>query len=650
MKRSSPFARPIAFLVLAVVGSLTAFASPALQQQQSPAFRSGVAIVRLAVTVLDAERRPVRDLAASDFEIIEDGQPQRVALLQAIDIGSPNDSTVNEPAGPEIFRVSDSISHARALVIFLDDVHIAGRDTAAARRCIRQIGERVVGPLDVVAVGATSGRAELTLDFSTDRQRLFRVADSFLGLKPPSEPFLDAAHDARATMGALAGVAARLANVHGRRINVLFVSSGIEYNTYNPSDMNAADVLRAIEGAISALRQTDITLYAIDPRGLTTVEEDDPRGLSILPRHDQVTTELTKPDARANLRLGIENLRHLSERTGGFAAVNANDLRPALERIAAESAFYYVVGYYSSGTEQNRRRDIEVKVRRAAVQVAARHAYVSTAAAHGSRPSEAPPAIIAALNDPLPQGDLPLAVQTLCVSNGKKRCALQVIVEVPPEAMQSSGDEDIEFAMLTVDSHGRRANGASVTIDATPSQRDQLILGGARWLRAVVLSSGRYNVRIAARGKTSGRVGAVFVDIDVPRFDEDAVVSPIGLSSPAAAAALTVNSSTVISQLPGPLTTRRQFALGEKVSGVAEVCGGKLKLPTSATLSLRRVGVVGSPVIGTIIRIMPTPTNCEYLTFALDTMQLGLGEFVAALEVPTSSKRPEVRQVRFSVQ
>ena len=40
-------------------------------------FRSGVDIVRLDVSVLDKNRRPVRDLTRDDITILVDGAPQR---------------------------------------------------------------------------------------------------------------------------------------------------------------------------------------------------------------------------------------------------------------------------------------------------------------------------------------------------------------------------------------------------------------------------------------------------------------------------------------------------------------------------------------------------------------------------------------------
>ena len=73
--------RPAAYAGLAGV-LLFVFAggvSPAGEQRPSvPRFRSGVDLVKVTATVRDAEGRLVGDLTRDDFQILEDGRPQRI--------------------------------------------------------------------------------------------------------------------------------------------------------------------------------------------------------------------------------------------------------------------------------------------------------------------------------------------------------------------------------------------------------------------------------------------------------------------------------------------------------------------------------------------------------------------------------------------
>jgi len=50
---------------------------------QTPTFRTETAVVQLPVRVLDAKGSFIRDLAASDIEVLEDGVPQTISDLRS---------------------------------------------------------------------------------------------------------------------------------------------------------------------------------------------------------------------------------------------------------------------------------------------------------------------------------------------------------------------------------------------------------------------------------------------------------------------------------------------------------------------------------------------------------------------------------------
>jgi Ca-activated chloride channel family protein len=73
--RSAPCAGLAGVLCLLIVGS----AVPAGEQRAVvPRFRSGVDLVKVTATVRDGQGRLVGDLTRDDFEILEDGRPQRI--------------------------------------------------------------------------------------------------------------------------------------------------------------------------------------------------------------------------------------------------------------------------------------------------------------------------------------------------------------------------------------------------------------------------------------------------------------------------------------------------------------------------------------------------------------------------------------------
>jgi VWFA-related protein len=108
--------------------------------------------------------------------------------------------------------------------------------------------------------------------------------------------------------------------------------------------------------------RANVSIFTLDPRGLTA-------GPDISEPVDMV--EYQKYVSKTQ-----DTLRVPAEQTGGRAIVNRNDLTDSLKRIDAETSDYYMVGYYSSNPDASqRRRTIEIRVRRPGVSVLHRTEY-----------------------------------------------------------------------------------------------------------------------------------------------------------------------------------------------------------------------------------------------------------------------------------
>jgi len=66
---------------IALILALTSAAAPARSAPQQPRFASGVTQVEVYATVTDADGRAVKGLAETDFTILEDDRPQRIATF-----------------------------------------------------------------------------------------------------------------------------------------------------------------------------------------------------------------------------------------------------------------------------------------------------------------------------------------------------------------------------------------------------------------------------------------------------------------------------------------------------------------------------------------------------------------------------------------
>ena len=83
------------------------------------------------------------------------------------------------------------------------------------------------------------------------------------------------AYNARNSLSTLKNVADWFASVRGRRKTILFVSEGIDYDITDLIPANgsthtsASDILEATRDVIAAATRANVSIYGIDPRGLT---------------------------------------------------------------------------------------------------------------------------------------------------------------------------------------------------------------------------------------------------------------------------------------------------------------------------------------------------------------------------------------------
>ncbi len=212
----------------------------AAPQQAPPQFRTRTDLVRIDVSVLDADRRPVRGLTAADFTILENGRAYPVVALTEIDVpptpaGDP--SWMDEvPSDVQ----TNALDDGRLFVIVLDDAllpgvaaHLIKQSKAAARSVIDRLG-----PRDLAAVVFTSD-ARRSQSFTRDRERLRaavdKLAPGFLGAQQLNTrpeaggANLDFADEnlMRSSLATLRGVAEALVSGPERRKALVYIGRGI---------------------------------------------------------------------------------------------------------------------------------------------------------------------------------------------------------------------------------------------------------------------------------------------------------------------------------------------------------------------------------------------------------------------------------------
>src|SRR5512134_973520 len=94
---------------------------------QQPTFKVSVNVVDVDVTVTDAEGNFVRDLAAGDFEVFEDGKPQAIQTFSSIELPGQRRSTFafgGRPVAADV-RSNRDVESGRVYIMVLDDLNVA---------------------------------------------------------------------------------------------------------------------------------------------------------------------------------------------------------------------------------------------------------------------------------------------------------------------------------------------------------------------------------------------------------------------------------------------------------------------------------------------------------------------------------------------
>src|SRR5688572_19943504 len=126
--------------LLAALSVATGTSAVWAQTEQALVFRSGVEVMEVDVTVVDAKGMPVRDLRAPDFTVTVDNQPRRVISAEFISASTSSP----EPAKPRDPYVSNNTDRrpGRLIMVVVDRNNI---ETHALRSTVSALKNFVAG-------------------------------------------------------------------------------------------------------------------------------------------------------------------------------------------------------------------------------------------------------------------------------------------------------------------------------------------------------------------------------------------------------------------------------------------------------------------------------------------------------------------------
>jgi VWFA-related protein len=696
-------------------------ALPATTGGQPPAgpFRARVELIEIPVVVRDRDGRFVSGLTQNDFQVTEHDVVQTITAFDRISLPVAHDTTTSGAAAlavPQDVSTNENSASSRIYVIVLDAWHVAAKRTTVVRTLARRFIEQYLGPRDVAAVISPGGLAAATQDFTSDKARLVAAVEQFSGStlrsaaveveeeeqaelrggmrlhdgKDPSDD--ERTIRARALTNVLEALARQLGRAQGRRKALLLFSEGSDYDTTDVTGVvqrHADEVVRATQRAVVALMAANVSVYATDPRGLTSGEGDQLES----PLYRRYPSFVTGPSPEAELARSLRALREMSEATGGFAGVNGNDANETFARIVDDTSNYYLLGYVPAHPlKPGEFRPIAVRVSRPDVTVVARKGYGAPALQRDVTsiprfdepaqpqvrrneprrivdPAADTPASTGAIKDPddvrallaspIPLGRLPMRIQAIPSAPDGNKTAVQIVIEVLGRGLRfaergSRFDERVELALLTVDDRAKAANGRSATLDLHPTREElqRVQVTGVRWLSRLELAPGHHQIRVAGRAAGTGTNGMVTVDVDVPRFEPGRpAMSGITVTSMTSLLMITRGEGPAAGLVKTPPSAARTFVAGDRVDAAVEV-----SFPDGVAREMQLVATIerpdGSTRILDIRQIAggQARPRRQPVTLSIDTSALPIGRAVLRVVLdPTSGPDRIERSTAFEV-
>ncbi len=333
---------------LAIVSCLGLAAQETTRQAQNPNR------VQINIQVTDKSGQPVSDLQQADFSILDNKQPQLITSFRAI--------MRNSPRSP------------LETVFVLDEINTIYRTVALERDELKKFLQRDAGRLAhptslafATDKGITMGE-QVTQDGNILAQEMAQRANGLRSIGRTTGVYR-AVERLDLSLHAIQSIAAFESQRPGRKL-VIWISPGWAYlsgPSRQLSSKDEASIFHSIVTLSSVLRQTDITLYAVDPIGV---------GDAATFRTSYYESFLKPVTKQNQALLGDLALQVLSIQSGGLVLNSSNDLAGEFAQCVADAGTYYEVGFNAPpASTPDEFHQLQIKVDRPGLKVRSRNGY-----------------------------------------------------------------------------------------------------------------------------------------------------------------------------------------------------------------------------------------------------------------------------------
>jgi len=602
----------ILFAVLLCVSLALGPISALAQQQPGPPPPPPIAssvlhaqsnLVRIDVEVTDSSGKPIKGLRADQFEVTDDGKPQKITTFTYSDIEKV-ETAGPETAAPIVIAVDNSGPRAeseekitnqtrdrRLIALFFDMTSMETDDILRAHDAAEKFLKQQISPADLVAVIVFSTRLAVLADFTNDRAKLEKaIAQIEPGAASQlASPLYAAAqngeYDVQQDTGdaytpdstefnvfntdqkleAIEGISNVLSGIPGRKALVEFTGGITQTGEENRAELRAAT---------DAANRANVSIYSIDARGMFATP----------PGGDATTAAATgtsmfsgaavyhQTDQREDTR---DTLATLSTDTGGRAFFDLGDLSDAFPKIQQENSGYYLIGYdLPNAKKDGSWHAVRVKVNAPGGHVRYRDGYYAPRDFQHLEKEDREQQLADAMRSENPEVDLPIAVDTAMFRINDQQVYVPVSAKLSSSALDWAQKHDrreaeFDFAAEVRTVPGGQAAAAlrdTITVHLDEERFQQVNRSSLVYQGGVVLAPGNYRMKFVARENESGKIGTFEQSLIVPQRP---------------AARMTLSSVLLSSQLvpvekSADVQTRTQGMRARMVASPLEMAGEKI--------------------------------------------------------------------------
>ena len=513
----------------------------------TPTFKSTTRIVLVDVVVTDSSGKPVRDLKARDFTVLDEGKPQRIVAFEE----QRSDAT---PRPPVALHLPDQVytnyvtrSEPGALTILLfdslntDRMHLtnarnkmldflkrlpAGKRVAlyALGSQLRMVQNFTENPDELMAAAEQlstqshwtySNAKELSAAIGelqeTDLRKNPTALRSLMrSLGEEYEGKLESR--TQYTLDGLTELAHALAVVPGRK-NLVWISGGFPFDLSS----NAPELQRVA----ALLAATRIAVYPVDVRGIAvTSAEGQTRDSEIFAPVQTQSYETLSGQDEENAGI-IEAMENMARITGGQAHVNSNDLEGAIADSVETGADYYSLAYRPAGVEWHGQfRKITIKASRRNVKLLHRSGYYAFPDISGLR-EDSDRMVAMAMQPSVPVStQLIMKARVVAPETAGAATKVDILIDVHDLGFtEEKGQKtpDTQFVAVAWDGNGKQCGSFSEGFHAglSPAQFESLLRTGLQLHQEMVLKPGTYQLRLGVMDRLAGRIGTLDVPLKI---------------------------------------------------------------------------------------------------------------------------------------